>query len=133
MNAFDRWLKEPSGATPNAIVHWIHTKCMLVDPLGDDPVVVTGSANFSGASTNTNEENMVLIRGDTRVADIYFGEFMRSFSHYAFREAVYIHEHSGKKDAWTPKDLATRMEDWLPPYFKAGSAAALKRTFFSGQ
>ena len=26
---------------------YIHTKFMLVDPLGDDPVVVTGSANFS--------------------------------------------------------------------------------------
>ncbi len=26
---------------------YIHTKFMLVDPLSDDPLVVTGSANFS--------------------------------------------------------------------------------------
>ena len=31
---------------------------MLVDPLSDKPVVVTGSANFSDASRGTNDENM---------------------------------------------------------------------------
>jgi len=38
--------------------------------------VVTGSANFSAASTNANEENMMVIRNSTRIADIYLGEFM---------------------------------------------------------
>ena len=61
-------------------VKWVHTKFMLVDPLSDDPIVITGSANFSGASIKTNHENMLVIRGDTRVADIYLGEFMRQFS-----------------------------------------------------
>ena len=31
----------------NVNVQYLHTKYMLVDPLGDDPLVVTGSANFS--------------------------------------------------------------------------------------
>jgi phosphatidylserine/phosphatidylglycerophosphate/cardiolipin synthase-like enzyme len=44
---------------------------MLVDPLCDDPLIITGSANFSDASTTKNDENMLVIRGDTRVADIY--------------------------------------------------------------
>ena len=57
---------------------YIHTKFMLVDPLSDDPLVVTGSANFSRPSQRINDENMLIIRGDTRVADIYFGEYMRS-------------------------------------------------------
>jgi len=60
---------------------------MLVDPLSSNPVVITGSANFKHASVNTNHENMLVIRGDTRVADIYLGEFMRQFSSYAFRDA----------------------------------------------
>ena len=54
-------------------------------PLGADPVVVTGSANFSKASTTDNDENMLIIRGNTRVADIYFTEFNRLFNHYYFR------------------------------------------------
>jgi len=60
-------------------------KFLLMDPLGDDPIVVTGSANFSEASTNDNDENMLLIRGNQRVADIYFTEFNRLFNHYYFR------------------------------------------------
>jgi phosphatidylserine/phosphatidylglycerophosphate/cardiolipin synthase-like enzyme len=133
LNAFDRWVKEPPGAIPNANVHWIHTKFMLVDPLGSDPIVITGSANFSEASTKTNEENMVIVRGNRRLADIFLGEFMRSFAQYAFREAVYIHRESGASDDWKPSDLATRAQDWLPPYFVHGSPGELKRKYFSGQ
>jgi len=60
---------------------YIHDKFMLIDPLGDDPTTITGSANFSGASQTDNDENMLVIRGDQRVADVYFGEFMRLFDH----------------------------------------------------
>ena len=62
-------------------VEYIHSKYLLLDPLGDDPVVITGSANFSTASTNRNDENMLVIRGNTDVADIYLTEFFRLFAH----------------------------------------------------
>jgi phosphatidylserine/phosphatidylglycerophosphate/cardiolipin synthase-like enzyme len=52
----------------NRHVAFIHCKFLLHDPLGDDPIVVTGSANFSAASTSENDENMVIVRGDRRVA-----------------------------------------------------------------
>src|SRR5205823_14332527 len=38
------------------------------------------TANFRGPSQYANDENMVVIRGNKRVADIYFGEFMRIFA-----------------------------------------------------
>ena len=66
----------------NHHVAFIHCKFLLHDPLGADPIVATGSANFSKASTNDNDENMVIVRGDRRVADIYFTEFNRLFNHY---------------------------------------------------
>jgi phosphatidylserine/phosphatidylglycerophosphate/cardiolipin synthase-like enzyme len=69
----------------NQHVAFIHCKFLLHDPLGDDPIVVTGSANFSTASTNDNDENMVIVRGDRRVADIYFHRVNRLFNHYYFR------------------------------------------------
>ncbi len=50
--------------------------------------MVTGSANFSKASTISNDENMLVIRGDTDVADVYLTEFMRLFTHYEFRARV---------------------------------------------
>src|SRR5882724_11879914 len=76
LNSYDRWLQERNKLAKEANVKFVHTKLMLVDPLGDAPVVVTGSANFSAASTNANEENMMVIRNSTRIADIYLGEFM---------------------------------------------------------
>ena len=72
----------------NKHVAFVHLKFLLADPLGDDPVVVTGSANFSDASTNDNDENMLVIRGDRRVADIYFTEFNRLFNHFYFRRCA---------------------------------------------
>ena len=73
VNSFDRWVKEKLTGL-NTHVQCIHTKFMLINPLGDDPIVITGSANFSEDSTKANDENMLVIRGNTRVADIYVGE-----------------------------------------------------------
>ena len=43
---------EPAKLGLNHHVAFIHCKFLLHDPLGADPIVVTGSANFSEASTN---------------------------------------------------------------------------------
>src|SRR6185369_8089308 len=82
-----QWARETNTQLLNLNQHvaYIHSKFLLMDPLGDDPIVVTGSANFSKASTNDNDENMLVIRGNQRVADIYFTEFNRLFYHYYFR------------------------------------------------
>jgi phosphatidylserine/phosphatidylglycerophosphate/cardiolipin synthase-like enzyme len=82
-----QWAKETNTRILqlNSHVSYIHSKFLLKDPLGSDPIVVTGSANFSDASTNDNDENMLVIRGNQRVADIYFTEFNRLFYHYYFR------------------------------------------------
>jgi phosphatidylserine/phosphatidylglycerophosphate/cardiolipin synthase-like enzyme len=131
-NSFDRWLGELSSAVARANVRWIHTKYMLVDPLGATPTVVTGSANFSEASTTTNHENMLVIRGDKRVADIYLGEFMRSYSHHAFRESVQRNLAAGRSvEEWKPQFLAED-DSWQKAYFRPGSALELRRKYFSG-
>src|SRR6187549_2962033 len=85
-------------ANPLNSNRYIHNKFMLVDPLGSDPLVITGSANFSRPSQRINDENMLVIRGDTRVADIYFGEFMRIFDHLYSRYVVRKIRESGKND-----------------------------------
>jgi hypothetical protein len=126
-NQFDRWLAERSGLTQG--VQWVHTKFMLVDPLSTSPIVVTGSANFSPNSTNVNNENMLVIRGNERVADIYLGEFLRTYSHYAFREAVALSQVS--PDEWTPQHLATTPA-WQDQYYTPGNDRDLRRRYFAG-
>jgi phosphatidylserine/phosphatidylglycerophosphate/cardiolipin synthase-like enzyme len=130
-NSFDRWLKEKRQLTAEANVRYIHTKYMLVDPLGNAPVVVSGSANFSEASTNANNENMVVIRNNRRVADIYLGEFMRLHSHYAFREAVAIAQAQGNTQ-WQPNYLVPN-DTWQADYYKPKHQRSLRRRYFAGQ
>ncbi len=117
-------------------VYWIHTKYMIVDPLGKEPIVVTGSANFSKASSDTNDENMLIIKGDKRIADIYFGEYLRLYSHYAFREAVkwaLQKKKAGKPSDWKPQFLAVN-DGWMNDYFSQNdtSARRIRREYFSG-
>jgi phosphatidylserine/phosphatidylglycerophosphate/cardiolipin synthase-like enzyme len=135
-NSFDRWVAELSRLDPDVHVYWVHTKFMLVDPLGPRPIVVTGSANFSKASTDTNDENMLVIRGDKRIADIYFGEYLRLYTHYAFRESVKIYMEKKKLGApedWKPQFLVED-DSWLEPYFdpRDRSARDTRRKYFGG-
>lgn len=111
---------------------YIHTKFMLVDPLSDDPLVVTGSANFSRTSQRINDENMLVIRGDHRVADIYFGEFMRVFDHHYARYIVkkLTQESNSDPNAGYLKEKA---EDWLPGHFNPASYKSKRRRYFVGK
>ncbi len=120
-NKIDGWVKERLTGL-NSHVRYVHNKFMLIDPLGNDPIVVGGSANFSGASTEDNDENMLVVRGDKRVADIYLGEFMRLYSHHAFRESLTF------RDSKPPKPLRT--DDWWKDYF-GETPRSVRRKFFA--
>jgi hypothetical protein len=75
---------------------------------------------------------MVVIKGDKRVADIYFGEFMRIFAGYRFRESVAIHlAKDGTLGDWKPQDLFDQPSKWVPQQFKKGSEYSLRRIYFA--
>ena len=121
-NEFDGWVKERLTGL-NGNVNYVHNKFMLIDPLSNDPIVIGGSANFSDASTNKNDENMLLVRGNKRVADIYFGEFVRLFSHFSFRESLKF-----RKPGNPPKPL--RIDDWWETSF-GDTPNSAKRKYFA--
>ena len=123
-NKFDTWLAERLTGL-NSHVRYIHNKFMLLDPLSDDPIVIGGSANFSSASTKQNDENMLVVRGNKRVADIYLGEFMRLYSHHAFRE------FANRRGSAMPKLNHLRRDDWWRDYFGAGNRSR-RRAYFAG-
>ena len=131
LNIFDRWVAERRAISNEAHVKWVHTKYALVDPLGSNPVVITGSANFSKASTDANDENMLVIRGDKRVAEIYLTEFMRLHSHYAFREAVKIARQNGEDFESTRTPLSPD-DSWQRDHFTNGHSRWLRRRYFAG-
>ena len=119
-----------TGRNPN--VPYIHDKFMLIDPLGDDPTTVTGSANFSPSSQTSNDENMLIIRSDQRVADVYFGEFMRLFDHLYARYLAKKIKAEQKKTK--PKKGAGYLRpdaSWVADHF-GDSTKSRRRQYFHG-
>jgi phosphatidylserine/phosphatidylglycerophosphate/cardiolipin synthase-like enzyme len=122
----DVMLFEESLAGLNINVDYLHTKYLLIDPLTSDPIVVTGSANFSDNSTTMNDENMLVIRGDERIAHIFLTEFMRLFNHFQFRNKI---------NALAPDELEEALsltpdDSWTRPYYKAGTQEQHERLLF---
>jgi phosphatidylserine/phosphatidylglycerophosphate/cardiolipin synthase-like enzyme len=118
-----QWARETNARSLglNTHVAYVHSKFLLKDPLGDDPIVITGSANFSDASTNGNDENMLVIRGDRRAADIYFTEFNRLFNHYYFRSVREAIAERKPAEANASADSTASLflkenDDWLKKY-----------------
>ena len=103
----------------------IHSKVILADPLGDDPILITGSANFSNGSTEINDSNSLILRGKSPVMDIYMTEFMRMFEHYLFR-----YKQAAATDAAKPLGLKDDAS-WSDPYYVAGSVQMRDRQAFS--
>lgn len=128
-NKFEHWLAERLTGF-NRHVKYVHTKYLLIDPLSDDPLTITGSANFSEASTKENDENMLIIRGDTRVADIYLTEFMRLFMHFYFRTIV-----NGIGPAELDPDAGYLKDDdrWILPYYDTNNPKCKERLYFAGE
>jgi phosphatidylserine/phosphatidylglycerophosphate/cardiolipin synthase-like enzyme len=139
-NALERWVREKLTGL-NTHVRYIHTKFMVIDPLSPSPTVITGSANFSDNSTTSNDENMLIIRGDTDVADIYLTEFMRLFVHYEFRQHLMkvSNQFDVEHDAGTSRSAKgfnsylDETDKWSSRFFVRDSPRAKERLLFNGQ
>lgn len=130
--ALDQWFlkEERNRKTGNRNIFYVHTKILVIDPLSDDPLVCTGSANYSDNSLKWNDENMLLIRGDTRVADIYVTEIDRLFRHFSFRDVARAHMVKP-----TPESLARayQLDDtgaWLKSNYAPGNFKCQRREMF---
>ena len=120
------WLRERLTGL-NGIAY-IHSKYLCVDPLGKSPLIISGTANFSPNSSNNNDENMLVIKGDKRVADIYFSEFMRIFRHFYFRSVAKDFSSGSRTD----RIFLNEDEQWWQECFDADSPRYAERKYFSG-
>ena len=63
----------------------IHDKIVVIDPLSDDCVVVTGSHNLGYKASYCNDENLLIIKGNKSLAQAYAVHVMDVYDHYKFR------------------------------------------------
>jgi phosphatidylserine/phosphatidylglycerophosphate/cardiolipin synthase-like enzyme len=125
----DKWFykEELYRAKNDGFVFFVHTKFLLIDPLSDDPLVCSGSANFSSNSLLQNDENMVLVRGNTRVADIYMTEFDRVFRHFYFRDVANELADKGNN---AKAIFLDETDKWTDDYFSPGHQKTNRRLMF---
>jgi PLD-like domain len=118
------FLKESTAGQKGNIL--IHTKLIVVDFTSDAPTVISGSHNLSAGASGGNDENYLILRGATDVADCYGVELMRLYDHYRFR-----FQQRGRAGGAPAPALATD-DRWTDPYFAAGSLQAADRQRFAG-
>lgn len=97
----------------------VHSKVLVIDPLSDAPVVVTGSHNFSTPASKANDENFVVVRGHRALAAAYAAHVMSVYQHYRFR--AYVREvlaqggtpwsHLDDDDRWLQKELKSKAQE----------------------
>jgi phosphatidylserine/phosphatidylglycerophosphate/cardiolipin synthase-like enzyme len=122
---FGEWISEVNRKTfLSQIGHAIvHSKVLVVDPFSENPIVVTGSHNFSTSASQNNDENLVIVRGHKQLAIAYATHIMSVYSHYRFRSYVretlakgmqpfsYLHDD----DSWMEGELKSKqleMDFW---------------------
>lgn len=123
----DEWFVKEEHYRKSGHVFFVHLKVLLVDPLTQAPLVCSGSANFSVSSLKDNDENMLLISGDTRVADIYLTEFDRLLRHFYFRDMAAELQDEGQ-DA--KAKFLDETPDWVKEHFEAWRMKSKRREMF---
>jgi phosphatidylserine/phosphatidylglycerophosphate/cardiolipin synthase-like enzyme len=76
---FDEFVKK-NGA--HAIVH---SKIIVLDPFGAKPVVMTGSHNMGTTASKKNDENLVIVQGDQKLAAAYAVNILSIYNNYRWR------------------------------------------------
>lgn len=118
------WLKENmKGQKGNVLVH---TKAIVVDFTTDTPTIISGSHNLSAAASNGNDENYLIIRGDTDLADRYGLELLRFYEHYRFR-------YFAKKLQLKQVRPLAPDDSWTDDYYLQGDLRMLSRLRFAGR
>lgn len=90
----------------------IHSKVVVVDPFGDNPVVITGSHNFSASASGKNDENFIIVKDDKELAEAYAVNIEAAYEHYVYRS--FVEKTNGK-----PFNGLKDSDTWQAPKLKA--------------
>jgi phosphatidylserine/phosphatidylglycerophosphate/cardiolipin synthase-like enzyme len=101
----------------------VHSKTIVVDPFSDNCAVITGSHNFSVAASAKNDENLVIIRGNKKLAQAYALHINGVYDHYSWRGFLGSGGDANQifsLDGWKPgggkeQELDFWMEEPVPP------------------
>ncbi|TMQ02887.1 MAG: hypothetical protein E6J90_05790 [Deltaproteobacteria bacterium] len=93
----------------------IHDKIVVIDPLSEGCTVIVGSHNLGYKASYENDENLLVIEGNPRLAQAYAVHILDLYDHYRFRAAqAEMHRHG--RSHW---EGTLEIDDgWLRSYVK---------------
>jgi phosphatidylserine/phosphatidylglycerophosphate/cardiolipin synthase-like enzyme len=111
----------------------VHSKVIVIDPFSADCAVITGSHNFSVSASQKNDENLVIVRGNTKLAQAYALHINGAYDHYSWR--AYLASGGDPDqiykplDGWKPggsraQELDFWMNEPIPPQSTRRGASA---------
>jgi phosphatidylserine/phosphatidylglycerophosphate/cardiolipin synthase-like enzyme len=89
----------------------IHDKVMVIDPFSEKCVVITGSHNLGYKASFDNDENLVIIKGNKKLALAYTTHILDVYDHFSFR---YWFKKYGKASDY---NLESDPSSWLNKYY----------------
>ncbi|GAA5141606.1 phospholipase D-like domain-containing protein [Pseudonocardia adelaidensis] len=104
----------------------VHSKVILIDPLGPDPVVLTGSHNLGPKASGTNDENLLIIRKAPGLAAAYATNIMAVYNQYRWRFRRHLQPAGLRWKGLVDSDR------WQHGYLQQGSTALHEIDFWVG-
>jgi phosphatidylserine/phosphatidylglycerophosphate/cardiolipin synthase-like enzyme len=101
----------------------IHDKLVVIDPRLDECVVVLGSHNLGFKASYSNDENMLIIRGNKDLAAAYAVHILDVYDHYRFRAYETERQTNGGKK-WS--GFLDTNDGWQDDYVKGLKGAAAR-------
>ena len=89
----------------------IHDKILVIDPFGADCVVITGSHNLGHKASYDNDENLVIVQGNRKLAVAYTTHVLDVYDHFSWRYNVKQHGQTADQS------LKSTPDEWLNQYF----------------
>jgi phosphatidylserine/phosphatidylglycerophosphate/cardiolipin synthase-like enzyme len=91
----------------------IHSKVIVLDPFGANPVVMTGSHNLGFKASSANDDNLIIIEGNAPLAAAYAVNIIAIFDNYRWNSYVEANHRDPKvwhgpvdNDQWQTGHLA---------------------------
>jgi len=143
----DKYIVTGVAAIPGKFSYWekellklgfatIHDKVLLIDPFDEkNCVIVTGSHNLGFKASYSNDENMILIKGNTLIAKAYAAHILDVVNHFRWRYKLQ-EKVKGKKGKELKEALTESWHDldetdkWMDYYYKANGDLKREQLLF---
>lgn len=106
----------------------IHSKVIIIDPFGDNPVVMTGSHNMGPKASAENDDNLNIILDNPSLAKQYAVNILSVYDHFRWRYSLTQKTGGSKQPGSSPNVYLGLSTDpkWMTSYSTDANLKELK-------